>query len=137
MRRIHIAMLALGLVGVLGVTLAQTAAQPAPAGGVKAPVSGPAIPVIPAASGAIPDIVLPPADRGPEINLPPTLPDVVMPPLAAPPLPPAKPQAADVKLTGPMTETKPVSGPPPVIKAGTPEQAKPAFADPAPIAAPA
>ena len=43
MRRIHIAMLALGLVGGLGVTLTQTAAQPAPSSygapkaGAKAP----------------------------------------------------------------------------------------------------
>src|SRR3954465_8958934 len=119
-------MLALGLVGVLGVTLAQTAAQPAPAGGVKAPVSGPAIPVIPAAAGALPDIVMPPAARGPKTTLPPPLPDVVMPPMAAPALPSTKPQATDVKLTGPMIESKPVGGPPPVIKTGTPDQAKPA-----------
>src|SRR5688572_17107817 len=75
-RRIHIAMLALGLVGVLGVTLAQTAAQPAP--GFKAPVAGPAVPHLPPAGGGIPDIVVPPADKGPEIKLPPTLPDLVM-----------------------------------------------------------
>jgi uncharacterized repeat protein (TIGR01451 family) len=134
-RRIHIAMVALGLVGVLGVTLAQTAAQPAPSPfGGKALVTGPSIPPIPpaaAGSGSLPDIVLPPADHGPEINLPPTLPDVVMPPMATPPAT-TKPQQP-----APVIGSKPVAGPAPVIKAGTPEQAKPAFADPAPIAAPA
>lgn len=145
MRRIHIAMVALGLVGVLGVTLAQTAAQPAP--GVQTPVSGPAVPSLPPTAG-LPDIVVPPADRGPEIKLPPTLPDVVMPPPAMPPElappkvtpPTTKPMApvptAEVKP--PTITTKPTAGPAPVIKTGVPEEKpKPVFADPTPIVAPA
>ena len=142
MRRIHIAMLALGLVGVLGVTLAQTAAQPAPV--VKAPVTGPSVPPLPSGSG-LPDIVLPPADRGPEIQLPPTLPEVVMPPMApsAETKPAVAPLATKPELPpAPMGEVKPPtitskpSAPSPVIKTGLPETTKPAFADPAPIAAP-
>ena len=82
MRRIHIAMVALGLVGVLGVTIAQTAAQPAPASGIKAPITGPAVPPIPPAAATATDIMPPPPDHGPEINLPPTVADVAMPPVA-------------------------------------------------------
>lgn len=154
MRRIHIAMLALGLVGVLGVTIAQSAAQPAPVG-------GPPIPPIPPAAGAS-DIKPPPPDRGPEINLPPTLTDVIMPPVA-PALPPMAPAGkselpgvppvpmpdmkvpgptADVKPPVPMAGPKPEVGPPPVVKAGLPEPAKPevpkpGFADATPIVPPA
>lgn len=150
MRRIHIAMLALGLVGVLGVTLAQMAAQPGP-------VSGPAvppIPPIPPAAGAS-DIKPPPPDRGPEINLPPTISDVTMPPVA-PPVPGVKPDVAglppvpmpEIKIPGPMAEVTPVAapkpevGPPPVVKTGVPDPAKPelpkpGFADAPPITAPA
>jgi uncharacterized repeat protein (TIGR01451 family) len=135
-------MVALGLVGVLGVTIAQTAAQPAPTSGIKAPITGPAVPPIPAAAAA--DVLPPPPDRGPEINLPPTLPEVTMPPVG-PALPLAKPQAAptlDIKPPAPMNEIKPVSFPPSVMKIGTPnttkpEIAKPAFADPTPIVSPA
>ena len=192
MRRIHIAMLALGLVGVLGVTLSQTAAQPVPAGGVKAPVTGPTVPVLPPTpgpTGGLPDIVVPPADKGPEIKLPPTLPEVALPPAAggpevplpvgspptvAPPVvtppatrfagssmrpgewdvsgqhaadpvtkpsAPALPPAPTTDVKPPVISTRPVDGPPPVIKTGLPEAKpeakKPAFADPAPIAAPA
>ena len=153
MRRIHIALMALGLVGVLGVTIAQTAAQPAPIGfgGVKAPVTGPTVPALPPAVGSAADIMPPPPDRGPEINLPPTLPDVALPP-AAPALPAAKPEpsadgklpppAADGKPPAPVGPAKPVDGPPPVIKTGMPEPAraevaKPTFADPTPIVPPA
>jgi uncharacterized repeat protein (TIGR01451 family) len=123
-------MVALGLVGVLGVTIAQTAAQPAPASGVKAPITGPAVPPIPPAAATATDIMPPPPDHGPEINLPPTVADVAMPPVA-PALPSAKPHAAP-----------PVSGPQPLIKTGTPDQVKPeitkpAFADPTPITPPA
>src|SRR4051812_50164537 len=94
MRRIHIAMMAFGLVGVLGVTLVQATAQPAPSpyGGRKdadsKPKEGPAIPLIPpAAPGG--DVVLPPLPSGPEINLPPVIADVGAPPADIKPMLPA------------------------------------------------
>ena len=144
MRRIHIAMMALGLVAVLGVTLVQATAQPAPSPyGVrkddpKAPAKGkdgPTVPLIPPAAPAA-DVVLPPLPSGPEISLPPVIADVTAPADVKPMLPPS-----------PGIELKPVFGPPPVIKNGnTPEPikmeppkpavAKPAFADLGPAVPP-
>ncbi|HEX3152400.1 MAG TPA: CARDB domain-containing protein [Gemmataceae bacterium] len=153
MRRIHIAMMALGLVGVLGITLVQATAQPAPSpySGRKdaeaKPKEGPSIPLIPpAAPGG--DIVLPPLPSGPEINLPPLITDVGAPASDVKPMIPAA--AADVKPMlpiAPTVEVKPPVAPPPVIKNGNtpevrkpeppkPEPAKPVFAEAPPVAAP-
>lgn len=182
MRRIHIAMVAFGLVGGLGVTLAQPAPSPYGAGKAPAP-SGPVMPVLPptpaaaptaAPPAAPPDIVLPPIPSGPEINLPPGLPDPVAPlppgpavgtptvqPVAAPEvklpgpdlklpaapgadvqpsLPEVRPPVSAAKPAAPAVEMKPAAGPPPVIKNHLPDApkpaAKPAFAEPTPIAPP-
>jgi uncharacterized repeat protein (TIGR01451 family) len=132
-RRIHIAMLALGLVGGLGVTLTQTAAQPAAASKVP---GGPAIPILPGAppaDGAGQDLVLPALPNGPEIKLPPGLPDPVVvppavPPAAGPAMPPVMPPAVEVKLplppAPPTSDIKPAVDHPPIIRTGTPDVPK-------------
>jgi uncharacterized repeat protein (TIGR01451 family) len=160
MRRIQIAMMALGLIGVLGVTLVQATAQPAPSPYGAKPKDGPSIPLIPpAAPGG--DVVLPPLPSGPEINLPPVIADIGAPASDIKPMLPVAP--ADIKPMAPMTpsvevkslappaptvDIKPAFSPPPVIKNGNvpevrkpeppkPEITKPSFAETPPIAAPA
>jgi uncharacterized repeat protein (TIGR01451 family) len=131
-RRIHIAMMALGLVGVLGVTLVQAAAQPA--GSPFGAKDGPAVPVLPMAPAT--DVALPPLPAGPEIKLPPVVADPGTPPVVPPTLAVNPAAGPDVK---PVVNT----GPQPVIRTGNdkpdnkkPVITKPAFADSAPITAP-
>src|SRR5262245_52945172 len=106
-------MLALGLVGVLGVTLVQATAQPAPSpyGAHKEDPKGsggPAIPLLPGVP--VGDAVLPPLPPGPEIKLPPLVADA-----AAPAVMPA---GLPMTQADPGIDIKPVVGPPPVIKTG-------------------
>src|SRR6185436_3427692 len=92
-RRIHIVMLALGLFGVLGFTIVNGAAQPAPTpfgadqDSDKAKKTGPdlALPPIPPAAG--PDLVIPPKPV-PDVPKPDVAP---MPTLVIPPVPTVTP----------------------------------------------
>lgn len=116
-RRIHIATLALGLVGVLGITIVQVSAQPAPSpyGARKDSVKGKeaAAPMLPPTLGTGPEIVIPPIPAGgPSIELP--KPDgapmlIVPPPMPATTTPPiAKPESTGIDLKPALapTETK-------------------------------
>src|SRR5262245_15167969 len=122
-RRIHIATLALGLVGVLGFTFVQGAAQPAPSGFAvgkaadKAKDSAPPVQV--ALPEPMPDLVLPPMP--PAQGSKPEVAPVAAP--ALPPLPMVKPPAAakpepndlDLKPIAPPAPAKPEPKPDVVI----------------------
>ncbi len=108
MRRIQL--LVLGVVGVLGVTLAQTAAQPAPV--LPPPPSGPALApaglVAPPVPGKAKDV---PKPGGEPL-------DLALPPLpAAPSGPPPAPPTESPKIPDPII----ISAPPPGTPAATPK----------------
>jgi uncharacterized repeat protein (TIGR01451 family) len=133
-RRIHIAMLALGLVGLTGVTLVQGAAQPAPASGADPVVlpsqvsfpAGPALAKGKEHSKPIPDVVIPPAPPKPGDKADPAKPDSLILPVPVEP-PDSRPLPPDE----PGIDLNPPSLPPP---AGARPDAKPAT--PAPLSPP-
>ena len=140
-RRIHIVMLALGLVGVLGFTIVHGAAQPAPTpfgadqDSDKSKNTGPdlALPPIPPAAG--PDLMVPPKPV-PDVPKPDVapMPTLVLPPMptVTPPVPVKSDDAGiDLKPVLPPKVTKPESKPelptpagpemsPPLSTAGVP-----------------
>ena len=130
MRRIHIATLALGLVGVLGFTMVQGAAQTAPTEFGVRDDADKAKDIGPPAAAAI-DIVLPPLP-------PPSVPDLVIPPKPAkpepmsapvlPPLPAVKPPTP-VKTEAPTIDLKPVVSPPAPMSEPKPEPPTPSAPD--------
>jgi uncharacterized repeat protein (TIGR01451 family) len=128
-RRIHIVMLALGLVGVLGFTIVHGAAQPAPTpfgadqDSEKSKNTGPdlALPPIPPAAG--PDLVVPPKPV-PDVPKPDVapMPALVIPavPTVTPPVPVKSDDAGiDLKPVLPPKVTKPASTPELPTPAGT------------------
>src|SRR5262245_29494223 len=136
-RRIHIATLALGLVGVLGFTFVQGAAQPAPSGFAvgkaadKANDSAP--PVHVALPESMPDLVLPPMlptspTQGSKSDVAPVAAPALPPlPMVTPPKP-AKPEPSDIDLKpiAPPAPTKPEPKPDVMIPAA-PQEMPPAI----------
>lgn len=139
-RRIHIATLALGLVGVLGFTIIQAAAQPAPSPYGPKTEPGPVVmptdfaqpkpdkdkaPAPMPGQGAAPDIILPipspaPAPApGPTIDLPPK-PDVKAEPARPDPM---KPESAKTDDGLPLPTIPPAPGldPPPATNPALPD----------------
>jgi len=127
-RRIHIATLALGLVGVLGFTFVQGAAQPAPSGFAvgKAPdkTKDSAPPVHVALPEPMPDVVLPPMPpmspaQGSKSEVAPVAAPALPPLPAVKPPAPLKPEPSDLDLKpiGPAAPAKPEPKPDVMIPA--------------------